>query len=113
MKKVEAIVPFSRSDSIFKALEKRGINFTYYDVRGRGQIPTQVVEYGRGTGTFREEFNTNVLVMSIVDDSMKEMVIDTILSSGSIGLAIEGKIFVSEIEDAIDIGSKQHGNSTL
>jgi nitrogen regulatory protein PII len=119
MKKIEAIIPHSRMDSIFQALEKKGINFTYYDVRGRGQIPTQVVEYGRGTGTFREEFNTNALLMTIVNDSMKEMVIDTISNSGGDGSSnsglptVVGKIFVSEVNDAIDIGSKSKGEAVL
>jgi nitrogen regulatory protein PII len=50
MKKIEAIVPFSRMRATFDALEEMGVNFTYYDTNGRGQIPTQEVEYDRGTG---------------------------------------------------------------
>ena len=113
MKKIEAIVPLSRMRATFDALEKTGVNFTYFDSRGRGQIPTQEVEYDRGTGTFREEFNTNALVVAVVKDSMVEKVIDTILKGASTGLAGEGKIFVSELKDAIDVGSKQHGDSAI
>ena len=113
MKKIEAIVPFSRMRATFDALEEMGVNFTYYDTKGRGQIPTQEVEYDRGTGIFREEFNTNALVMAVVKDSMAERIIDTILKGASTGMAGEGKIFVYELNDVIDIGSRKHGEPAL
>ena len=40
----------------------------------------------------------------IVKDSVVDKVVDKIINSTSTGLAGEGKIFVSEVSDAIDIG---------
>jgi nitrogen regulatory protein PII len=37
MKKIEAIVPSSEMQTTFDALEKMGINFSYCDIKGRGQ----------------------------------------------------------------------------
>jgi nitrogen regulatory protein P-II 1 len=49
----------------------------------------------------------------VVSDSMKEKVIGSILSSTSTGLSGEGKIFVSEVDDAVDIGSKTRGEAAI
>jgi nitrogen regulatory protein P-II 1 len=40
-------------------------------------------------------------------------VIEKIFESASSGLAGEGKIFVSDVDDAVDIGSKQRGEQAL
>jgi nitrogen regulatory protein PII len=109
MKKIEAIVPSSEMQATFDALEKMGINFSYYDIKGRGQTPRREEELDMGAGRVRarEEFNTNALIMTVVNDSMEEKVVDTIRKSSN----ADGKIFVSELKDAIDIRSGQRGES--
>jgi nitrogen regulatory protein PII len=44
---------------------------------------------------------------------MAEKVVESILSSSSTGLAGEGKIFVSVVDDAVDIGSKTRGEAAI
>ena len=44
---------------------------------------------------------------------MADNVISTILDSTSSGLAGEGKIFVSDVDEVIDIGSRQRGEGAL
>jgi nitrogen regulatory protein P-II 1 len=44
---------------------------------------------------------------------MVDKIIDKILGSTSTGLAGEGKIFISEIDDAVDIGSNKRGESAI
>ncbi|MFL6481368.1 MAG: P-II family nitrogen regulator, partial [Nitrososphaera sp.] len=87
--------------------------FTYYDSRGRGQIPRPQIHSGRGTSTYRPEFNVNATIVVVAKDSMVDSVISNILDSTSSGLAGEGKIFVSNVDDVIDIGSKQRGEDAL
>ena len=77
------------------------------------QIPRPEMHSGRGTSTYRPEFNVNATVVIIVKDSVVDKVVEKILSSTSTGLAGEGKIFVSDVDDAIDIGSKQRGESAI
>lgn len=114
MKRIEAVVPSARLDRAFAALRDLNLGgLTYYDSKGRGQIPTPEVHSGRGTGTYRPEFNVNATVVVVTTDSMVNKVIDRILESTSSGLAGEGKIFVSDVDDAIDIGSKQRGEAAL
>ena len=114
MKKIEAVVPSARLESAFAALGELGLGgFTYYDSKGRGQIPRPEIHSGRGTSTYRPEFNINATIVVVTKDSMADNVISTILDSTSSGLAGEGKIFVSDVDDVIDIGSRQHGEGAL
>ena len=114
MKKIEAVVPAARLESAFAALRELELGgFTYYESRGRGQIPRPEIHSGRGTGTYRPEFNVNATIVVVTNDSMAGKVIEKVLESTSSGLAGEGKIFVSNIDDVIDIGSKQRGESVL
>jgi nitrogen regulatory protein P-II 1 len=114
LKKIEAIVPAARLESAFAALKELDLGgFTYYESRGRGQIPRPEIHSGRGTSTYRPEFNVNATIVIITKDSMVDSVISKILDSTSSGLAGEGKIFVSDVADVIDIGSKQRGEGAL
>ena len=114
MKKIEAVVPAARLESAFAALRELDLGgFTYYDSKGRGQIPRPEIHSGRGTGTYRPEFNVNATIVIVVKDSMADKVIEKLLESTSTGLAGEGKIFVSNVDEVIDIGSNQRGEGAL
>jgi nitrogen regulatory protein P-II 1 len=114
LKKIEAVVPAARLESAFAALRELDLGgFTYYDSKGRGQIPRPEIHSGRGTGTYRPEFNVNATIVIVVKDSMADKVIEKLLESTSTGLAGEGKIFVSDVDEVIDIGSNQRGEGAL
>jgi nitrogen regulatory protein P-II 1 len=114
LKRIEAIVPAARLENAFAALKELDLGgFTYYDSRGRGQIPRPEIHSGRGTSTYRPEFNVNATIVVVTRDSMVDDVISKILDSASSGLAGEGKIFVSDIDDVVDIGTKQRGEGAL
>ena len=114
MKEIEAVVPAARLESLFSALRELELGgFTYYESKGRGQIPRPEMHSGRGTGTYRPEFNINATVVVVAKDSMADKVIEKILESTSTGLAGEGKIFVSDVDEVIDIGSGQRGEGAL
>jgi nitrogen regulatory protein P-II 1 len=114
MKKIEAVVPAARMDRAFEALKELDLGgFTYYDSKGRGQIPRPEIQSGRGTGTYRPEYNVNSTIVVVTKDSLANKVIDKILQSTSTGLTGEGKIFVSDVDEAVDIGSKKRGEGAL
>jgi nitrogen regulatory protein P-II 1 len=114
LKKIEAVVPAARLESAFTALRELDLGgFTYYDSKGRGQIPRAEIQTGRGTGTYRPEFNVNATIVVVTKDSMADKVIEKILESTGTGLAGEGKIFVSDVDEVIDIGSQQRGEGAL
>jgi nitrogen regulatory protein P-II 1 len=107
MKRIEAIIPQSKMSDAFSALKELNIGgFTYYDSKGRGLNPPAAVHSGRGTSLYTPEFNPNLTIFTVVDDAMVDQVVNKILASTSTGLAGEGKIFISEIDQIIDIGTK-------
>lgn len=114
MKKIEAVVPSARLDRAFASLRELDLGgLTYYDSKGRGQIPRPEIHSGRGTGTYRPEFNVNATIVIVTKDALAGKVVEKLLESTSSGLAGEGKIFVSDVDDVIDIGSKKRGESAL
>lgn len=114
MKKIEAVVPQARLDRAFAALKELDIGgFTYYDSKGRGEIPRQQIHTGRGTGVYTPEFNVNSTIVLVVKDSMVDKVLEKILESTSSGLKGEGKIFIADVDEAVDIGTKKRGDSVL
>ena len=114
MKRIEAIVPHGRMDRTFEGLKQLDLGgFTYYEVKGRGQIPRPQVHAGRGTTSFTPEFNVNALIVLVVKDSMVDAVAENILNSSSTGLAGEGKLFITDVDDAVDIGSKTRGEAAI
>ena len=114
MRKVEAVIPHARMQSAFSALRELDLGgLTYYESKGRGEIPTPVIHGGRGTSVFRPEFNVNVTISIVVRDQITDTVVDTILEGTSTGLAGDGKIFISEIDDAVDIGSGERGDAAI
>lgn len=113
MKKVEAVIPEDRLDAVFNELVKLGIGgFTYFTVKGRGKRPREMVSSGRG-GRFESVYNLSTNIFAIVKDDMVDKVINAITSNASSGLTGEGKIFVYNVEDAVDVGSKKRGESSL
>ena len=59
------------------------------------------------------EINVNVTISIVVRDQITDTVVDKILEGTSTGLAGEGKIFISEIDDAVDIGSGERGEAAI
>jgi nitrogen regulatory protein PII len=55
-----------------------------------------------------EQYNTNVTIMTVVADSMADRVIERILNN-----ADDGKIFVYDVKEAIDIKSKKYRESAF
>ncbi len=114
MKRIEAVFPTERTWQVNDALKKIGVGgLTIFNTRGRGQIPIQQRSAGRGGGIFTPEFNTNSTLMVVVKDADVEKVVQAILQSASTGLAGEGKVLVTNVDDVVDIGSKKRGEQAL
>jgi nitrogen regulatory protein P-II 1 len=114
MKRIEAVVPSARLERAFAALKELDLGgITYFESKGRGEVPRQKVHAGRGTATYTPEFNVNSTIVVVVPDSMVDKVIDKIVESTSSGLKGEGKIFVSDIDDVVDVGTRKRGESAL
>ncbi len=51
--------------------------------------------------------------MTVVDDSEVEKVIKAILDTASTGSSGDGKIFISNVAEAVDIGTKKRGQTAV
>ena len=113
LKKIEAVFPKEKLDAVFQALSELDISgFTYWNVKGRGARPREMVSSGRG-GRIEATHNENSLVVVIVTESQLSKVVDAITAHAGTGAAGEGKIFIYDVADAVDIGTKKRGDSSL
>ncbi len=112
MKRVEAIIHAERVSAVNEALSNVGVGgATIFDGKGRGRGEKPEVHTARGTREVSAEFSSRANVVAVVDDSEVEKVIKAILDTTSTGSPGDGKIFVSPVAEAIDIGTRKRGQT--
>ena len=84
-----------------------------YDIKGRGRAKQEPVAVGRGVMRYIPEYGSRTKIEVLVPDSLSESIIDEILKTISTGSASDGKIFVYDVANAYDIGTKEIGDSAL
>ena len=111
MKRVEAIIAPEKISAVNDALKKAGVSGVIaWDGKGRGAGRREAT-YVRGY--YVPQFHSRTSIMTVVDDSKVDEVVNAILSAASMGSRGDGKIFISTVEDAVDIGSKKKGASAI
>jgi nitrogen regulatory protein P-II 1 len=114
MKKVEAIIATEKVGAVNDSLKKAGVGgVTVMDGKGRGAGKREMVSSGRGTGFYVPEFHSRSSIVTIVDESKVDAVVNAILSAASTGSPGDGKVFISTVEDAVDVGSKKRGKDAV
>jgi nitrogen regulatory protein P-II 1 len=114
MKRVEAIVHVDKMWDLNDKLKEIGLKgCTIMDGKGRGKGEKPVLESGRGTGKYTSEFSARASLSTVVDDSEVDKVVKTILDAASTGSPGDGKIFISTVAEAIDIGTQKRGNEAI
>lgn len=114
MKQIKAFVQRNKLDSVIDAIENQGVGgLTVSQAEGRGKGERPMLGDPRGTGAHKARFNTLESVVVVVDDSKADSVANAITEAASTGSKGDGKIFISTVDESIDIGSKQKGESTL
>ncbi|MAT58564.1 MAG: P-II family nitrogen regulator [Melioribacteraceae bacterium] len=112
MKKIEAIIRPFKLDEVKEALLEEGIKgMTISEVRGYGRQKGHKETF-RGS-EYQIEFVPKIKLEIIVEESLAEVVISAILRTAKTGQVGDGKIFVSNIEDAIRIRTDESGPSAL
>lgn len=111
MKKVEAIIRKSKFSEVKKALHEVGVNFfSYWDVTGLGN--EQEGHVYRGVAYSTSDIQRRYLSI-VVNDNFLDVTIQTILEAGATGEVGDGKIFVSDINEAYRIRTGEKGGETL
>ena len=112
MKKVEAIVRHFKLEDVKDSLTNQGVaGMTITEVRGFGRQKGHTETY-RGT-EYAVDFVPKVKIEIVVADDKLPSVIDTIIRSAQTGQIGDGKIFVSDLAEAIRIRTGEKGSDAL
>lgn len=112
MKRIEAYIRVNKLEEVKQALENAGIvGLSCGQVRGYGRQLGRTDKY-RGS-TYAVNLLPKMHVEVIVKDDDLEEGIDAILRASQTGEIGDGKIFVSEIVDAIRIRTGERGDAAI
>ncbi len=112
MKKLEIIVPDRELQTVSETLKDNDVQgMIHYRVEGKGKTKAEPVSIGRGTMQYTPEYIPRTKIETIVKDEVVEAVVDSLLQK--LSNRIGGKIFISDIQDAVDIKTKTRGDSSL
>ncbi len=112
MKKLEAVIQPSKLDAVKEALYEIGIQgMTVSEVRGHGRQKGHSEIY-RG-----HEYTVDLLpklkLEVVLPDALAEQAVQAVIKSARSGKIGDGKIFLSDITEAIRIRDDQRGDEAL
>jgi nitrogen regulatory protein P-II 2 len=112
VKIVSAIIKTLKLDDVRAALSDIGINgLTVYEVKGFGRQKGHTELY-RGA-EYVVDYIPKMKLDIAVDDDEVDLVIDTIVDSAKTGKIGDGKIFVTNLENAVRIRTSESGSTAL
>ena len=112
MKKIEAIIkPFKLSE-VKDALNELGIQgMTVSEVKGFGRQKGHTEIY-RGS-EYTVDFLPKIKIETVVADNVKDAAVAAIIKAAKTGKIGDGKVFISNIEEAIRIRTDERGDSAV
>jgi nitrogen regulatory protein P-II 1 len=114
MKRLDIIVHHDRVGKVSDALHKNDIGgLTFYDIKGRGRSKYEPEHVGTGVMEYVPDFGHWTKIEVLVADSQVKQIVDDLFQMISRGSASDGKIFVYDVAEAIDIGTKRTGDIVL
>ncbi len=112
MKKIEIIIPDRELQTVGAILKDNNIGgMSYYRVEGKGKGKAEPVSIGRGTMQYTPEFIPRTKVEIVVRDDVVDKLINNLMET--LDNKIGGKIFISDVQEAISIRSKARGESAI
>jgi nitrogen regulatory protein P-II 1 len=112
MKKIEAIVKPFKLQEVKEALNELGIQgMTVTEVKGFGRQKGHTEIY-RGT-EYTIDFMPKVKIEMVLPDSQIDAAVDAIIKAGKTGKIGDGKVFVTQIADAIRIRTGERGDEAV
>ena len=112
MKKIEAIIRPEKVDDVRKALDKAGYpGMTITEIEGHGK-QKGVTRQWRGE-SYKVDLLPKVKIEVIVSDKDADRTVNAITSAAKTGSVGDGKIFISEVKDAVRIRTGDRGDEAL
>ena len=112
MKKIETVIQPFKLDDVREALKAIGIDgMTIYDVRGHGRQKGHKEVY-RGQ-EYEVDLLPKVKIETVVPDDRVEETIKAIVESARTGKIGDGKVFISDVSEAIRIRNSDKDAAAL
>ena len=112
MKKIEAVIQPFKLDDVREALKDIGIDgMTIYDVRGHGRQKGHKEDY-RGQ-EYEVDLLPKVKLEAIVPGDRVEETVKAIVESARTGKIGDGKVFISDVGEAIRIRNDERDDEAL
>jgi nitrogen regulatory protein PII len=112
MKKIEAIVKPFKLDEIKDALSEVGVEgMTVTEVKGFGRQKGHTEIY-RGS-EYTVDFLPKVKIELVIPDGQAEQAVGAIVKSARTGKIGDGKVFISDVSEAIRIRTAEKGEFAL
>ena len=120
MKELSIFIPRDDLARVSEILKKHNVGgITFYEINGAGRtkrdaVPEMVRSYMTGR-TITPDYAKRTKVETIVSDSAVNQIVDDISNglSQHAGDEAHGMIFIKDVYDAYEIGTKQRGEAVL
>lgn len=120
MKEISIYIPTDDLARVIEILRKHNVGgMTFYEINGAGRtkrdaVPEMVRSYMTGR-KITPDYARRTKVETIVSDSAMNQIVDDISNSlgQHAGKEAHGMIFVKDVSDACEIGTKQRGEAVL
>ena len=112
MKKIEAIIKPFKLDEVKDALHEVGLSgITVVEAKGFGRQKGHTELY-RGA-EYVVDFLPKVKIEVVCDDALADRAIEAIMAAARTGRIGDGKIFVTNVEEAVRIRTGERGEEAL
>ena len=112
MKKIEAIIKPFKLEDVKAALAELGVEgMTVSEVKGFGRQKGHTEIY-RGS-EYTVDFLPKIKMEIVLADSRVEAAVDAIVKAAKTGKIGDGKVFVTEVEEAIRIRTDERGGEAV
>lgn len=112
MKRIEAIIRPDKTDRLIDRLEEIGVNgLNITEIKGYGSQKGHSETY-RGV-TYRIRLRKKIKVEIIVEYTEVDKIVEAIKEAVQTGEVGDGKIFISDIENAVRIRTGEEGAAAL
>lgn len=104
MKRIETIIQPSMRDRVVTAIKKQGVGgITVWHTQGQGAAEPPLVG----------QYYSNEAIVTVVQDSKVDAILNAIANAACTGTKGDGKVFVTNVENAMDICTKEKGESVI
>ncbi|MGA2141791.1 MAG: P-II family nitrogen regulator [Brevinematales bacterium] len=112
MKRIEAIIRPEKMDAVVEKLGELGYpGLNYTEVQGHGR-QKGMKEIFRGR-EYDVKFVPKIKIEIVVKDDQADKILEAIIKVSQTGQIGDGKIFVSEVLDAIRVRTEERGDEVL